>query len=73
MNMKHLKHKLATNACNIAEAREREVQLEKPALGLATPDLVMPQAKVECCGVAGINRGHDLLVGNGSIGSTSAW
>jgi hypothetical protein len=74
--MKHLQHEyetFKTYACNIAEGREREVQPEKPTLGLATLDLVMSQAKVERCDVTGVDSGHDLLVRNGGVGSTSAW
>ena len=48
------------------------MQPEKPATGLATPDLVMSRAEVERRGGAGVDSGHDNLVGNGGIGSTSA-
>ena len=41
----------------------REVQPEKPAPGLATPDLVMSRAEVEHRGGADIDSGHDLLHG----------
>jgi hypothetical protein len=47
------------------------VQPEKLALGLATPDLVMSRAEVERRGGAGVDNSHDLLVGNGGVGSTS--
>jgi hypothetical protein len=50
-----LQHALATSE----EGRECEVQPEKPALGLATPDLVMSRAKVELRGGAGVDSGHD--------------
>jgi hypothetical protein len=67
MHMKHLAHMLAT----FEEERERRVQPEKPALGLATPDLVMSRAKVERRGGAGVDSGQDLPVGNDDVGSTS--
>jgi hypothetical protein len=41
------------------------VHLEKPAPGLATLDLMMSRDEVECRGGAGVDSGHDLLVGNG--------
>jgi hypothetical protein len=53
------------------EGRERELQPKKPAPGLATRDLVMSRAEVERRGGAGIDSGHDLVVGNGDVGSTS--
>jgi hypothetical protein len=62
-HLKHLKHTLAT--------REREVRPEKPALGLAIPNLMMSRAEVERRGGAGVDSGHDLLVRNDSVGSTS--
>jgi hypothetical protein len=65
--MKHLKHTLATSE----EGREREVQPEKPAPGLATLDLVMSRAEVEHHGDAGVDSGHNLLVGNDGVGSIS--
>jgi hypothetical protein len=51
--------------------REREVRPEKLAPGLATPDLVMSRAEVEHRGSTGVDNGHDLLVGNAGVGSTS--
>jgi len=48
----------------------REVQPEKPAPGLATPDLVMSRVEVER---RGGDSSHDLLVGNDDVGSTSPW
>ena len=66
MHMKHLKHMFVTSE----EGREREVQPEKPAPGLATPDLVVSRAEVERRSDAGVDSGHDLLVGNGGVGST---
>jgi hypothetical protein len=53
------------------EGRECKVQPEKPALGLATPDLGMSLAEVERCDGADVDNGHDLLVGNDGVGSTS--
>ena len=47
------------------------MQPEKPAPGMATPDFVMSQAEVERRGGAGVDSGHDLLLGNDGIGSTS--
>jgi hypothetical protein len=47
------------------------VQPEKPAPSLASTDLVMSRAKVERRSVADVDSGHDLLVGNGGVGSTS--
>jgi hypothetical protein len=47
------------------------VQPEKPAPGLTTLDLVMSRAEFERrCG-ADVDSGHDLLVGNGGVGSTA--
>jgi hypothetical protein len=65
-HLKHLKHMLATSE----EGREREVQLEKPAPSLATPDLVMSRAEVEHRSGADVNSGHDLLVGNNGVDNT---
>jgi hypothetical protein len=56
---------------HLRKKRERKVQTKKPTPSLATPDLVMPGAEVERRGGAGVNSGHDLLVGNDSVGSTS--
>ena len=47
------------------------MQPEKCAPGLGTADLVMSRAEVECRGGAGVDSGHDLLVGNDGVGSTS--
>jgi hypothetical protein len=66
-HLKHLQHTLATSE----EGREREVQPEKPTPGLATPDLMTSRAEVERCGSTGVGNGHDLLVGNSGIDSTS--
>jgi hypothetical protein len=66
-HLRHLKYTLATSE----EGREREVEPKKLALGLATSDLVMSRAKVESRGGAGVNSGHDHLVGNVGVGSTS--
>jgi hypothetical protein len=62
-----LQHALAISE----KGREREVQPKKLALGLATLDLVMSRAEVERRGVAGVDNGRDLLVGNDGVGSTS--
>jgi hypothetical protein len=62
-----VKHTLATSE----EGREREVQLEKPPPGLATPDLVISQAEVERRDGASVDSDHDLLVGNSGVISTS--
>jgi hypothetical protein len=62
-------HTLATSE----EGREREVQPEKPASGLATPDLVMSPDEVERRGGVGIDSGHDLLLGNGGVDNTLTW
>ena len=73
MHTKHLKHMNYTLQHALAtskEGREREVQPEKAAPGLATP-VVMSRAEVECHGSAGVDSGLDLLVGNGGIASTS--
>ena len=47
------------------------MQLEKPALGLATPDLAMSRDEVKRHDDADIDSGHELLVGNGIVSSTS--
>jgi hypothetical protein len=62
-----VKHTLATSE----EGKEREVQLEKPPPGLATPDLMISRAEVEHCDGASVDSDHDLLVGNSGVISTS--
>ena len=47
------------------------MQSEKPTQGLATPNLVMSRVEVERCGGAGVDSGHNLMVGNVDVGSTS--
>jgi hypothetical protein len=64
-----LQHALAT----FEEEKEHEVQLEKPTPGLATPNLMMSQAEVERRYSVGVDSGHDLLMGNAGVGSTSTW
>jgi hypothetical protein len=66
-HLKYLKHILTTSE----KGREREVQPKKPALSLATLDLVMSRAKVERRGNASVDNGHDLLLGNDGVDSTS--
>jgi hypothetical protein len=64
-----LQHALAT----FEEEKEHEVQLEMPAPGLATANLVMSQAEVERRSGAGVDSGHDLLMGNASVDNTLTW
>jgi hypothetical protein len=47
------------------------VQPQKPALGLATPDLMMSRVEFERHGGVGIDNDHDLLVGNDCVDNTS--
>jgi hypothetical protein len=76
--MKQLQHASETSethetyACNIKKGREREVQSEKLAPGRVWPlsDLVVSRAKVEHRSDAGVDNGHNLLVGNNDVGST---
>jgi hypothetical protein len=68
--MKHLKHTLATRACNIRGRKRAQGAAGEARSGLATPDLVMSRAEVEHRGSASIDSGHNLLVGNNDIGST---
>jgi hypothetical protein len=49
------------------------VQLEKPALGLATLDLVMSRAEIKHRGSAGVHSGHGLLVGNDGMAHRQTW
>jgi hypothetical protein len=65
--LENLKHMLAISE----EGREHEVQLEKPTIGLTTPDLMMSRAKIERHSGACVDSGHDLLVENSGISSTS--
>jgi hypothetical protein len=49
------------------------VRSEKPASGMATPDLVMSRAEVERSGGANVDDVHGLLMGNDDVGSTLTW
>ena len=70
-HLKHLKHTLQHALATSEEGRVREVQPEKPALGLATQDLAMSRDEVKRRGGVDVDSGHGLLVGNGIVRSTS--
>jgi hypothetical protein len=63
--------RFATHAYNIRGRKEARGAAGEACSGLATSDLMMSRAEVERRSGIDINSGHDLLVGNGDVGSTS--